>query len=171
MQTIDQNTFSSYFDKFFLPLCQYAFVYCKDKDQCKEIVQEVFMKVWEKREVIDIQGKVSVYLYQMVRNRALNFLRDHKKLKMIGVDDVRVMEVSEELSELPVLELAHIYTAIAELPEKCREIFKLKRIDGLSYKEISVRLSISEKTVENQMTIAFKKLKESLQLIKNELGD
>jgi RNA polymerase sigma-70 factor, ECF subfamily len=172
MSKIDQSSFSENFKEYFVPLCQYAFTFCRDKDQSKEIVQDVFLKIWERRDEINIRGTVGVYLYQMVRNKSLNHIRDSKKLKFVSDDHQSALEHSEEdlPSESPLVK-EQISAAIDVLPDRCKEIFILKRIEGLSYKQISVRLGLSEKTIENQMGIALKKLKESLQLVKDQLGE
>jgi RNA polymerase sigma-70 factor, ECF subfamily len=168
MSKIDQIAFKKIFDKYFEPLCRYAYGYCNCTEQAKEIVQEVFMKIWEKREMLEISSANS-YLYKAVKNKTLNHIRDHKKVAVLFQDPPE--HVAEEIVEPPLLESTHIDTAIAELPKQCRTIFIMKRVQGLSYKEISKRLAVSEKTVENQMTIALKKLRESLTLIKNTLGE
>jgi len=168
MSKIEEKNFTETFDRYFVPLCQYAWVYCKDQEQAKEIVQEVFIKIWEMRDKLEIQGAISSYLYQTVKNRSINHLRNGKRLSIIYNLPEEVMEDGESL---PNLEAEHLYHAIDQLPERCREIFKLKRLEGLSYKEISIRFSLSEKTIENQMGIALKKLKESLTIIQNQLGD
>lgn len=168
MSKIDEKSFVEYFDRYFVPLCQYAWVYCKEEERAKEIVQEVFMKIWEKRDFLEIKGAISSYLYQTVKNKSLNYLRDQKKRLVIYQDPKDTIEEEQEQNHL---ETSHLHKAISLLPDRCRVIFKMKKVDGLSYKEISQRLSVSEKTVENQMGIALKKLKESLINMRQSLGD
>jgi RNA polymerase sigma-70 factor, ECF subfamily len=172
MSKIDQSSFSKYFKEYFVPLCQYAYAFCNNQDECKEIVHDVFLKLWERRSELEIRGKVSIYLYQMVRNKALNHIRDSKKIQFISEDHPLVLMIEDEhIPPVRTLAKEHLSAAIESLPDRCREIFILKRIEGLSYREISIQLSLSEKTIENQMGIALKKLKESLQVIKNQLGE
>ncbi|GHM99183.1 DNA-directed RNA polymerase sigma-70 factor [Cytophagales bacterium WSM2-2] len=163
---IDKSYFSEIFNNYFAPLCQYAYVFCKDEDQAKEIVQIVFTKLWEKRDDLKISNLTS-YLYQSVKNRALNHVRDQKK--NILLYEQADAPVDEE--EKPELEIESLHQAIDLLPDRCKEIFIMKRMNGMTYKQISEKLSLSEKTIENQMGIALKKLKESLILMQNNLGE
>lgn len=137
----------------------------KDIDIAKEIVQEVFTRLWEKRESIDPQNKTISYLGTAVRNRCLNYLRDNKKfssgitaLEGLGENHSYVEQdelVSEELKR-------KISEATDALPEKCRKIFLLNRMENKKYKEIADELNISVKTVEAQMSKALKFMRERL---------
>ncbi len=163
---IDKPYFSEAFNTYFTPLCQYAYVFCKDEDHAKEIVQIVFIKLWEKREDLTIKNLTS-YLYQAVKNRALNHVRDQKKTIVL----YQQADAPVEEERKPELGIESLHEAIALLPDRCKEIFVLKRMNGMTYKQISEKLSLSEKTVENQMGIALKKLKESLTLMLDNLGE
>jgi RNA polymerase sigma-70 factor, ECF subfamily len=100
------------------------------------------------------------YLYTSVRNRCLNYLRDNKKIVRM---DALTGEGFEENSELETGELEEkIKSGIESLPEKCREIFELNRMEGLKYAQIAEKLGISVKTVEAQMTKALSILRQHL---------
>ncbi len=131
----------------------------------KEIVQESFINLWEKRQSIDISKSVKSYLTTSIRNKCLNYLRDTKKFNTeIILSDVLFQEVDFEQSDkLIEKELNNkINNAIDDLPEKCKEIFQLNRFENLKYKEIAVKLNISIKTVETQMSKALKHLRKKL---------
>lgn len=162
---LDKKDFEELFRKEFRGMTLFAMRYVKDHDTAREIVQEVFLGIWEKREAIDADREVKTYLSSSVRNRALNYLRDNKKfdkelLSMEGLmqDNNSPSDTSLEITELE----ERIEKAIEELPEKSREIFLLNRQGQLKYREIADMLNISVKTVETQMTRALKHMRISL---------
>lgn len=169
---IDRETFEDHFRNCFGPLARYANVFVKDREQAKEIVQEVFTALWEKRHLLNISCSLNVYLYQTVKNRSLNYLRDSRK--NIFINKVPELVVEEE-AEFPMHSIEDINEHLECLPSRCREIFILKRLRGLTYKQIGLMMNISEKSVENQMTIAFRKLREAMNMksprsiLKNEI--
>lgn len=149
----------------FKGLCFFAQNYVKDFDMAKEIVQNSFINLWEKRQSIDTSKSVKTYLTTSIRNKCLNYLRDTKKFNTdIILSDVLFREIdSEQSDKLIEKELNNkINKVINELPEKCKEVFLLNRYEDLKYKEIADKLSISIKTVETQMSKALKHLKEKL---------
>lgn len=162
----DKKAFEQVFKQHFTPLVYFARKYVKDMDTSKEIVHDVFVNLWEKRDSIDPEKAVKSYLFTSVQNRCLNHIRDNKKFNR-NIEDLEKVEVadhqheaddnltSEELSE-------RINNAIATLPEKCREVFMLSRFGNLKYNEIADQLNISVKTVEAQMSKALKVLREQL---------
>lgn len=159
MIRIDQTIFEEHFRAHFTPLCRYAHAFVKDYTQSKEIVQDVFTRIWEKKEDLVIKENLRVYLYKMVRNKALNFLRDDRSRYLVR--EIPEMSTTDE-TDVVDEKVVDVQGMLNTLPHRCREIFILKRIKGLSYKQISAQLSISEKSVENQMTIAFRKLREGI---------
>lgn len=135
-----------------------------DRDTAENIVQDVFTKIWMNRKKLNPAQGIKNYLYQAVRNESYKILRN---IKIHNLHEERVTELYNKESSIELnyetKELQEIvYKSIEELPIKCREIFKLNRYDGLKYKEIAEILEISPKTVENQMGIALKKIREKL---------
>ena len=132
-----------------------------DLDAAKNLVHEVFIQVWEKFDSLPEETNYKSYCYTAVRNRCLNFIRDRKKFVMI--ENVPEGHLAELNSTLEASELAlKIEEAIAMLPEKCRMVFEMNRIEGLKYAEIATKMNISIKTVEAQMSKALAALKEHL---------
>jgi len=143
----------------------FAVEYVKDHDIAREIVQEAFVNLWEKRNTIDTNRSPKSYLATTVRNRCLNYLRDHKKfdqsiLEFEGLDAGHDYAAPDHLvaDELKV----RIEEATNALPDKCREIFLLNRMEHKKYQEIADALNISVKTVEAQMSKALRVMRDKL---------
>lgn len=156
----------------FKGLCYVAIRYVKDLDISKEIVQDAFMSLWEKRDTIDTTKSVKSYLSTSIRNKCLNWLRDNKKFSndLLGIEEILKDTVYEQHDRLVFSEINNsIEEAMTELPEKCREIFILSRFNNLKYHEIATRLDISIKTVETQISKALQhmrfRLKEYLTIL------
>ena len=162
---LDKATFESLFRSEFKGLVYFAIQYTKDTDTAREITQEAFISLWEKRESIDLSKPVKTYLSTTVRNKCLNWLRDNKKfnkeiLDIEGLLSDKTYTQPDRLVEAEIKE--RIGKAIEELPVKCREIFVLNRHENLKYQEIAVRLDISVKTVETQMSRALQHMRNRL---------
>lgn len=139
---------------------QYAHVFqvirriINDTPTCEDLAQEVFIKFWEKRHQIEIQGEIAPYLHRMAVNEALGYLRKQKKHIAEDIDEQYDL-ASENADAADLYAHKELQVAVDEamdkLPPKCRAVFMLSRFDGLSYKEIGSEMNISIKTVENQM--------------------
>jgi len=162
---LDKTTFEEIFKSQFKPLCSFAYKYLKDLDLAKEIVHDVFVNLWQKRDEIDLQKSVKSYLFTSVNNRSLNHIRDNKKfvksdyaeMNFTGDDNITDSDILVE-QELKL----KITQILESLPEKCRQVFELSRYEGKKYREIAIELNISEKTVEAHISKALKILKENL---------
>lgn len=160
----DKLIFEQVYREYYIPLCYFCLKYVENFEDSEEIVQDLFLKLWEMHEELEINSSVNAYLYRAVQNYALNFLSKKKtKEKYFTVQgqgqqpyntlDNGLVKLEEE--ELRVI----LKLAILKLPEKRRRIFELSRFDGLKNGNIADRLSISVKTVETQMTKALKYLR------------
>lgn len=156
--------FEKVFKEHFKGLHSYAFTIIKDDADAEEIVQNVFFKLWERREQMAELQSVNAYLYRAVYNESLNYLK-HQKVKMAyqshTVHSNQQASNPADSASLKELE-AKIQTAMNDLPEQCRTVFQLSRFEELKYREIADRLGISVKTVENQMGKALKVLRTKL---------
>ncbi len=165
VDTLDKTSFEELFRTYFTPLCSFAQKYVHDNDEAKDIIHQVFVGLWQKRDEVDLSKPLKSYLFTSVHNRCLNYIRDRKKLVQFDVPQ-HESELGAYLDSRDYLEAAEteskINQALAELPEKCREIFLMNRFDQLKYKEIAEKLNISVKTVETQMSRALKVLREKL---------
>jgi len=134
----------------------------KDFDSAKEIVQDAFMSMWEKRDTIDMEKPVKSYLTMAIHNKCTNYLRNNRKFDRNVLEIENLLDVPEYESSDSLIadELkSKIDSAIHELPEKCREIFVLNRYENLKYQEIADKLQISVKTVETQMSKALQHMR------------
>lgn len=152
--------FESLFRYNFRPLCLYALHYVGDVDIAEDIVQECFMKLWERLELGSAVDNRRAYLYMTVRNRSLDLLRRKglptESLKPNDTYGIIDDEDAQERSEAE----ARLWTAIDSLPPKCREVFILSKRDGLKYEEIAEELDLSVNTVRNQISKALKMIKD-----------
>lgn len=157
----DKNSFKLLFDLYYTDLCRFALAYLKDPDNAEDVVQNFFISFWEKRESLTINTSIKSYLFSSVRNRSLNYIRDNSKFADID-DEFLSNQPSGSIEADSMIDTDNleekIRGAIEKLPVKCKEIFLLSREQNLSYKQIAERLQISVKTVENQISIALKKL-------------
>ena len=135
----------------------YALRIVDNTSDAEDIVEETFMKAWQAISSGTEIGHFKSYMYRCVRNESVSFLRGKKEMEPID----SIPEISEEVMDTSFRD-ARIWKAIDELPEKCREIFLMSKRDGLSNAEIAEELNISVKTVKNQITKAFARLRESL---------
>ncbi len=132
-----------------------------DHDAAHDVVQEVFLKLWAKRDEIQAILNVKAYLFRSVINASLSYLESNKN--KIKTEDFRQASTITTDSKLMAQELeTKIQNALKALPPKCKAIFVLSRFEGLKNKEIAEHLNLSLKTVENQMGIALKRMKEDL---------
>jgi RNA polymerase sigma-70 factor (ECF subfamily) len=155
----DSKALRVLFERYFVALCCFASQFLKAVDLSEEAVSDVFLNVWLKRDTIEIKTNIKTYLYVAVRNQSLNYLKKNNKY----MKDIEIADREEMISDLNADGLIQyeefkecIDSLIRQLPEKRQMIFRMNRLDGLSYKEIAEILSISVNTVQNQMVAAVK---------------
>jgi RNA polymerase sigma-70 factor (ECF subfamily) len=154
------------YKNFFKPLYVYAYSMLNDEMKAEEVVQTIFLKLWEKQETIDIQTSLKAYLYRSVHNASLNVIKHEKVKQQYETYATHAMKTTK--SETPAHTTMYknlenkLREALNELPEQCRTVFQLSRFEELKYREIAERLSISEKTVEGHMGKALKLLRMKL---------
>lgn len=157
--------FDKIYVSYFPRMHRFAKEYVLLDEEAENIVQDVFMVLWEKRDTLEIQISLSSYLFSLVKNRCLDYLR-HKVIaeqyeqelhaKLRSLEHLNYTFTSEE-------ELEKMFvSAMEKLPPRCREIFLKSRLEGKKYREIAEEMSLSVNTVENQMALALKKLRVEL---------
>jgi len=161
----DQHSFRLLFDQFADCLTRFAQSILRSKDAATEVVDDVLVKIWKNRETLPQIENLRVYLYMATKNTALNYL-SNKARQMITEPfneiDVELKDEHNPDQQMITKELTkRIHDTVQELPPRCKMIFKLVREDGLKYKEVAAILKISENTVDAQMVIAIKKIKEA----------
>lgn len=161
----DRRAFEQIFRTYYADLCKFCMKYVRDEQVAEEVVQEVFINIWERRASLTITTSIKSYLFTAIRNRSFNYLKLQlpKEQKKTDLEGIGFLEEDNREQEMIMDELReYVQSAIASLPNKCRIIFNLSRNAGMTYKEIAEELDISVKTVENQIGLALKKLRENL---------
>lgn len=162
---LDYQSFEKLFKDYYPYLCSFARKYIDDLDECKDIVHNVFLNLWNKRDELDTHTTLKSYLFKSVHNRCLNHIRDNKKIVHhdMPMESHALGGYIESTDYVEVSELeTRIKNAIDDLPENCRRIFILSRFEEKKYAEIAEIMQVSIKTVEAQMTRALKTLREKL---------
>ena len=154
------------FRRHYAPLCRVSVRLVRDEAAAEDIVQDFFASLWTKRERLPAEAPaVGPYLRTAVRNRSLNYLRDQKR---IPTTDTELPDMAADRALEPGValekeeQLRRINQAIDRLPERCRLVFVMSKLEHMSQREIADALDISIKTVENQMTRAYKFLRDYL---------
>ncbi len=147
-------------------LCNVSYGVVKDRQVSKDIVQDVFFQFWKSRDKLDLGAGIKSYLYKATINLSINYIKKVKRMSVLAQQGlVKNPEGSETPHESTVaneLQL-NIDKAINNLPARCQTIFLMSRYEGMKYQEIADTMGLSVKTVENQMGIALKKLREDLE--------
>jgi RNA polymerase sigma-70 factor (family 1) len=159
LKNISLKEFEKLFKQYYENLCYFALRFTNDYEASEEVVQDVFYKLWEKKDTIVIKTSINSYLYTSVRNKCIQQINKEKtKQKYLNAmnDDEKISSSNSD-SQLLLNESIEIFNeALSTLPEKHRTVFKMSRFEGLKYKEIAYELSISVKTVEAYITKSLK---------------
>ncbi len=163
IQQGNKHYYEIVFREYYPRLCRFAYTFLSDKDAAEDVVQEVFVTIWQKRESLTISLSLKSYLFQAVKNACFNSIK-HEKVKLKSQSQLLANSVvSEENDTMVALELGiKIQEALTKLPPERKKIFLMKKNEGLKYREIADKLNISVKTVENQMGKALKFLRSEL---------
>jgi RNA polymerase sigma-70 factor (ECF subfamily) len=162
----DEATYERVYKQYFQSLYAYAYSIIEDVMQAEEIVQQLFLKIWEKKENIHIETSLQAYLYKSVYFQSLNYIKhlkvrnEHQKHTVFQMKQSPAEQAGQQL-DLKLLE-SRFRKALSDLPEQCRTVFQLSRFEELKYREIAGRLGISEKTVEHHMGKALRVLRTKL---------
>jgi RNA polymerase sigma-70 factor (ECF subfamily) len=163
----DKGAMEVLFNQYYGDLCGVVYRMINDRALAEDLVQEVFYNLWKNRARININSSVRAYLKRSAVNRTLNHIRDNKKKTASSLDDIPPGDQSKndtdshDQMEFDELQMK-VEDAVNSLPPRCRMVFVLSRYEQLSHREISIKLEISEKTVENQIGKALKVLREQL---------
>ena len=159
-----EEAFDTMFRSWYAPLVRAAEAMLRDRAAAEEVVQDMMLALWRRRESLVVDESLRAYLYRATRNRALNHLR-RQRVEQRGEPYAGDRNATASIADsaLGERELAEaIRDAVTSLPPRCREVFQLSRTHGLTYAEIATTLGISVKTVEVQMGKALRVLRERL---------
>ncbi|GAA4830001.1 RNA polymerase sigma-70 factor [Algivirga pacifica] len=161
---LDVNTFKSLFDQYYASIRNFVYYKVGDAQVAEDLAQEVFLKVWEKRQEVKTDT-VKTYLYTIANNLSINYLKRGTVAFNFAINPVNR---KEETIESPEYEMElkefdmQLQKAISDIPEKSREVFLMNRIEGLTYNEIADRLQVSVKAVEKRMKKALDILRSTI---------
>ena len=159
----DEKAFDQIFETYYGYLFKIAFSILPEQDAAKDCVQEVFVRIWQKSATLEVRTTLKGYLQQSIVHECLAYLR---KKKNAGLPEPAATLPDRSHSVIEHLEMESLSTlvnaAIEKLPEQCRLIFRMSRMDEMSYREIAELLDLSPKTVENQIGRALKQLRTDL---------
>ncbi len=163
----DIKTFEQVFKLYYSSLCFYASGITGSRDAAEEIVQNLFYTLWKERDSLQIIRSVKSYLYGAVRNQALQYgeynnVRERYRQSVLNAKGTLTDPNPEEQLENKELEDL-INRTLRKLPERRRQIFRMHRLEGLKYKEIADKLSLSVKTIEAEMTKTYRTLREEVE--------
>ncbi len=165
IRTGSRSVFEQLFRSYYSRLCRYAYRLVGSRDAAEDLVQNVFLNIWKNRESWNPQSLPVVYLYRATRNQVINYAK-HRKIRGDSFGhEVETRFVDDQTPESQYLQnecVSSVRETIARLPDRCRQIFLMKKDDGLKYSEIAAILGISVKTVETQMSRALRHLREKL---------
>lgn len=157
-----ESSYNTLFNEYYLVLSIYARKYLGDIDISKEIVQDMFVRLYESRHLLENVHSLKGYLYKSVRNSCLNYIKLNK-IHNRHKENIRQdhsgssYDLSEEIQESELEQ--RIFRIVSELPDKCRQIFRMSRVEGLKNDEIAGKFNISKRTVETQISKALKTLR------------
>jgi RNA polymerase sigma-70 factor, ECF subfamily len=161
----DRSAIDTIFKRHHAALCRISFRITNDADEAKDVVQEVFIKLWRNRTELSIDYSLEAYLRRAVVNTSLNRIESKKRFTSLDPQDPthreigeRIVEQQQSLAELS----SQVDFAINKLPIRTKAVFTLIRLEDMSYREVSESLNISIKAVEKEMMKALKLLRETL---------
>lgn len=169
----EQLSFSEIYHIYFPKLVRFSREYVISIEDAENIVQDIFLYLWEHRDILNSLTNLNAFLFTLTKNRCIDFYR-HKVLldkKKASLDSLQDRELKLKIEALMQFdeniftekEIEELLTkAIEHLPEKCRQVFILSRMNGLKYEEIATQLDISVHTVQNHIVTAIRKLKVEL---------
>ena len=163
-RTGNESAYRALFDRYFYKLYNYTSKLVADKRISEEIVMDVMLAVWQKRDMLNSNLSLSAYLYRSVKNRLIDHLRK-QNLPTVSLDQTTIEPPSAFITDSRLLhkELECLYrSSLNRLPPQKKRIFTMSREEGSSYKEIANRLQLSKNTVENHMVAALRLMKEQM---------
>ncbi len=165
----DEKELCELIDSFSHDLLLFAMGFTKNKEVSEEIVSDVFIKIWENHKTINNINNIKSFLYTCVKNSCISYIRKSGKNKFVTIDELEDFLIPETQSiENEIIDseiIKNIYKAVEQLPAKCKIVFTLAKFNGLKYKEIAEIMGISEKTVNNHLVNALKKIRENISII------
>lgn len=170
---INDKDFSEIYIAYFPKMVRFANEYVASEDEARNIVQDMFLYLWEHHEILDTVSNLNAFLFTLIKNRCIDYYRTSTRMKgkLLSIDDVQEKELYLKIESLQQFDTqlfaedeieVLLEKAIEKLPDKCRQIFIMSRLDGLKHEEIARQLDLSVHTVQNHISSALRKLKVEL---------
>jgi len=162
LQHSDEAAFDYIYDLYWKQLFQYAYNRLQSEDAAKDMVQDVFISLWRKKDVLKITSTLSAYLFSILRYKLIDHyhaaeVRKQHVLRVNQIESPTDNNVHQSVHTREINGLLHL--SMQKLPDKMKEVFELSRLKGYSTRQISEQLNISEQTVKNQLSMALKRLR------------
>ena len=163
----NSSSYKELFDLYYMPLSVYALKFCDSFELAEDIVQELFIKLWDEKLYMKIQGSMAPYLFKSVKNNTLQAMKRKSKFLFEEIEDQVNRLIEEEKIDIEFLEeeKAKLFEHIEALPQKSKEVFKVIVLENLKYKEVAEELGVSVNTVKTHYSRALKQLRTSLDII------
>ena len=157
----NRKAYEAFFKHYYQGLFLWANSILKNSEAAEDVVQEFFVSFWEKKRYKSVTSNLQSYIYRAVKNACLDYLQREKKL-IHDIEHLEEQESAPKANELSIENSQQIYSAINELPEKCKEVFMLCCVSGYTYNEAAEELGLTINTIRTHMVRAFKMLREKL---------
>lgn len=161
-----QEAFSLLFRTYYTDLVLFCGNFIKDKSACEDIVQSIFLKLWNDRKIIQIETSLKSYLLKSVRNSCFDAFRHQEIVRQYESEyENSVLDCYDTENYMLYSDLYdHLHQALEQVPEQYREAFEMNRFEGLKYREIAMKLNVSERTVEVRVS-------KTLEILRKQLKD
>lgn len=154
------------FRHFYDRLLRFSIQYVQFREAAEEIVSDVFVKIWNRREALEEVANLEVYLFIAIKNHSLNYLEQYSSLRIAPLTDTGIAQLTNSIDPEKTMEWKEILFKLDQevdrLPDQCRKVFKLIKEEGFKYKEVAEILNISPRTVETQLFRAMRRLNEAI---------
>lgn len=163
----DPLAYNQLFDKYYMPLCVYSLKYCDSFELAEDIVQDLFIKLWDEKLYMKFDNPMSPYLFKAVKNNTLQSIKKQAKYQFDAIENMVNKLMEDEPLDFATLEAEKkkLYEQVEALPEKSKEVFKAIVLENMKYKEVAERLDISVNTVKTHYARALKQLRLKLDII------
>lgn len=161
-----EQAFSELFRHFYDRLLRFCTQYVQSREAAEEIVSDVFVKIWNRRQALEEIKNLEVYLFIAIKNHSLNYLEQYSSLRITPLTDNGMAQLTNSIDPERTMEwkevLFKLDQEVDRLPDQCRKVFKLIKEEGFKYKEVAEILNISPRTVETQLFRAMRRLNETV---------
>lgn len=161
------DAFKQLFDLYYVPLCTYALKYCDSFSLAEDIVQDLFIKIWDEKLYLKFDETAAPYLFKSIKNNTLQASKQKNKYHFVEIEEQVNKLIFDENVDITFIEeeKKKLFADIEALPTKCKEVFKAIVLDNLKYKDVAIQLGISVNTVKTHYSRALKQLRNAVEII------